>query len=187
MKKILFILLISIFSLTACQKGEFVGEEGLYAYSASTKLFDEYVETHFPIHSTILTGSADDSIIVGKGIWVYGKDLPSVVYPVWKDGHIVTCYSVGNYNGQLYGTYYGDGKYESIDRLDFAVGKTNADHPLRLYKNDEGYYMILEDGIYSMTSPYEKIERFDLMIEIFTNFVLDTSKVYDITKPYNEY
>lgn len=179
MKRILNIILVFfiVSILNGCSDREIIGEEGLYAFTSDTTKFDEFAKEDVVNHILTFYGYVSDSMKLGKGITVYGKEIPTVLYPIWKNDKIIGVYNVIFYKNEYSGSYHD----ANASQLNFAIGKTNPDNPIRLLKIDStsGFYYSIGDTIYSMTGqPGEVIDDFIVKFTFFKEFMqVDGSSV----------
>ena len=112
-------------------------------------------------------GYANESWQLGKGIKVFGKEIPAILYPVWKNDKVVGVFNVIYYQEQYSGSYSeGNSK-----QLSYAIGKTSEKYPLKLLKTENGFYYSIGSDIYSMTgTPGEKVNDFQLLLEFYRIF-----------------
>lgn len=124
-------------------------EAELYAFTPKTTQADEYAIENFAQHTYIYYGYIDDSLELGKGIFVSTpKDsYPLVTYPVFRNNEIIAFYDINLINNQYYGNYEEDVERNPIND---AIGNTDSENPIRLFRTDNGVYYSLGNKIYIM-------------------------------------
>ena len=153
MKKILSIILSMLMLLSnsclvlANEKSE------LYAYTTNTGGFDAYAKEELSTHIYTYYGYIDNTLKLGQGIKVLGKEIPTVLYPVWKNNEIVATFNVIYYGGQYSGSYSNG----NVEQLNHAKEIATIDNPIKLVKTDEAFMYIIDDVAYDMTDGYGKV------------------------------
>lgn len=182
MKKLMIILsvLILVFANGCANKGS-MNADGLYAVTFNTSDYDECAKQDLAAHMLTFYEkeyeNIQESLKLGKGIFVFGKDIPTVLYPVWQDGVIVGVFNVIYYDGQYSGSY-SDGNSE---QLSYAIGKTHQKSPLKLLKTESGFYYAIGNDVYSMTgNPGETVNDISVKIEFFKKFFMNNGKVVNV-------
>lgn len=181
MKKTMIILSVLILLMSGCSASETNNESGLYALTFNTAKFDECAKNDLALH--LLTYYDKEYLEIrellklGKGIHVFGKDIPTVLYPVWIDNKIVGVFNVIYYGGVYSGSYSGG----NSEQLTYAIGKTNPKQPLKLLKTADGFYYVIGNDIYSMTgNPGEVLHNISIIIELFQKTFLTNGKVVNV-------
>ena len=182
MRKIIIILSIFILFLTnGCSTDENVNQSGLYAFTLNVNNYDEYASNELALHLLTYYGKeyeiVKDSLKLGRGIFVFGKETPTVLYPVWQDDIVTGVFNVVYYNEQFGGSY-SEGNSE---QLSYAIGKTHQERPLKLLKTENGFYYSIGNDVYSMTgNPGETVNDISIKIEFFKKFLLNNGKVVNV-------
>ena len=163
---------------------EVVGEEGLYAFTKDTTEFDEFAEKDLGNHVVAYygLGAANWPLKLGKGITIYGASIPGVLYPVWRNDKIIGVYYVNYYKEQYSGSYSDSNTKE----LNYAIGKTNPDHPLRILKTKNWYYYSIGHNVYNMNGNIGvKINDFKVKLTFFKAFLFAEGKSVNVNETLN--
>ena len=153
MKKIIMLLLTLLVIVTNPVVTFANDTTELYAYSANTEAFDAYAKEELGLHLYTYYGYQDNSLKLGKGIKVLGKETPTVLYPVWKNDKIVGTFNVVYYDGQ-YGGSYSSGNAE---QLNHAKEVATQENPIKLVKTNEHFMYIIDGVAYDLSTGIGKV------------------------------
>lgn len=128
----------------------------LYVYTTDTSEFDEYAKESLAVHIYTYYGYLDNSLKLGKGMYVFGYDeIPQVVYPIWKDDKIVATYKIIYHDNVFSGTY-SDG---NVEQLNYAISVATKENPVKLFRYENQFYYSIGNTIYSASNGVGKIVR----------------------------
>lgn len=152
--KLILSIILSMFTLLSNSCLVLANEQSeFYAYTTNTTGFDAYAKEELSTHIYVYYGYADNTLKLGKGVKVLGKEIPTVLYPVWKNDEIVAIFNVIYYDGQYSGSYSNG----NVEQLNHAKEIATIDNPIKLVKTDEEFMYVIDDVAYDMTSGCGKV------------------------------